>query len=105
MKSKFIASTIWAEDLKEASNFYTNIIGLEKIQENRSDRLLFKLGENQYLFIIKGTPSQPMDPAIDNFPVVAFRVDNIETTFENLTANGIKALNGIESLAELTKEL
>jgi len=96
MTSNFIASTIWAENLKETANFYTDIIGLEIIPENRDDRLLFGLGKNQYLFIIKGKPLPIKESAIENFPVVVFRVDNIEMTFEHLTANGIKTLNGIE---------
>ena len=123
MTLNFIASTIWADDLEQARQFYTNIIGLETIEENRDDRALFKLGHNQYLFIIKGQPSAPTKSAIKNFPVVAFRVEDIDKTFEMLSAHGIKTLNGIESddwsrwvllydpagnlieLAELTKEL
>ena len=97
MTSKFIASTIWAEVLSEASKFYSDVIGLNIISENRDDRLLFKLGEDQYLFIIEGTPSPTKNSAIENFPVVAFRVENIEKTYDDLTARGIKTLHGIES--------
>ncbi|MEE9554732.1 MAG: VOC family protein [candidate division Zixibacteria bacterium] len=89
MKSSLCVVTLWAENVPETVAFYRDIIGLELMPHHGPDRVHLKMGENLYLVILKGKPSPATETTIERFPVVAFRVNDLDEAIAELNSKGV----------------
>ena len=92
MNPKLAVITIHAENVPETAAFYRDIIGLELLKHHSPDRVNLKMGDDLYLVIVKGKPPIPSI----RFPVIAFRVDNLDSAFDELHSKGVDIPDGIE---------
>jgi predicted enzyme related to lactoylglutathione lyase len=78
-----------ANDLKEAKEFYSGILGLPT-KFDFSDRgfLAFKVGDQEPAIILKDTNKYP-----DTKPAIWFAVDNVKDEYLKLKEKGIKFLS------------
>ncbi len=96
MNPKLAVVTIHAENVAKTAAFYRDIIGLELIPHHDPDRMQFKMGDDLYLVILKGKPSPVTDTTIERFPVIAFRVDDLDKAVAELRERGVEIPLGIE---------
>jgi catechol 2,3-dioxygenase-like lactoylglutathione lyase family enzyme len=87
--------TLFVRDQDKALDFYVNKLGFEKRAENRAYGVRFILiglpGQDVGISLWKGTPSPPTDVAMGgNHGSWAFTTDNVEKTFEELKARGVR---------------
>ncbi len=94
MNPRLAVISLWAEDVPRAAHFYKDVIGLHLVSHH-GDRPHFDLG-NAYLVILKGKsqPAQNADP--QRFPVLAFAVDDLEKSIEQLKAHQVDLPWGVE---------
>ena len=93
-------TNVFVDDQEKALNFYTNILGFELKND-------VPLGENRWLTVTSKNnpdgvelllePSEhravgPYKQALveDNIPAASFKVDNLNTEYERLSALGVK---------------
>ena len=93
-------TNVFVDDQEKALNFYTNILGFELKND-------VPLGENRWLTVTSKNnpdgvelllePSEhravgPYKQALveDNIPAASFKVDNLDTEYERLSALGVK---------------
>ena len=94
--SKIHHIAIIGSDYLESKHFYVDLLGFEVIRENyREDRNDYKidlqLGDIELeLFIIHGSPKRPSYPEARGLRHLAFKVDSIEKTIEELNQKGIE---------------
>lgn len=87
---------IIASNYERSKHFYVNILGLEVIrevyrEERDSYKLDLKIGDEQIeLFSFKNPPKRPSYPEACGLRHLAFEVDDIEETVEELKENGIE---------------
>ncbi len=96
MKPKLAVVTIHAENVAETAAFYRDIIGLELMPDHGPDRVHLKMGDHLYLVILKGKPSPAKDTTIKRFPVIAFRVDDLDKAVAELRERGVEIPQGIK---------
>jgi catechol-2,3-dioxygenase len=92
MQPKLAVVAIHTENLPETAAFYQEIIGLELMPRHGHERVHLKMGDHLYLVIIKGKPPT----AAERFPVIAFKVDDLEAAVEELRGKGVEMPDGIE---------
>ena len=97
---KIYITNVFVDDQEKALNFYTNILGFELKND-------VPLGENRWLTVTgKNNPDGVellLEPSIhravgpykqalveDNIPAASFKVDNLDTEYERLSALGVK---------------
>ena len=97
---KIYITNVFVDDQEKALNFYTNILGFELKND-------VPLGENRWLTVTsKNNPDGvelllelsghravgPYKQALveDNIPAASFKVDNLDTEYERLSALGVK---------------
>ena len=93
-------TNVFVDDQEKALNFYTNILGFELKND-------VPLGENRWLTVTsKNNPDGVellLEPSVhravgpykqalveDNIPAASFKVDNLHTEYERLSALGVK---------------
>ncbi len=88
---------IICSDYEVSKRFYTEILGLEIIREVfRKERNSYKLDlalNGNYiieLFSFPNPPSRPSEPEATGLRHLAFEVDNLENSIEELNAKNIK---------------
>lgn len=93
--NKIHHTAIISSDYKRSKNFYVNILGLEVIrevyrEERDSYKLDLKIGDSQIeLFSFPNPPKRPSYPEACGLRHLAFEVDDIEETVEELKKNEI----------------
>ncbi len=93
--NKIHHTAIISSDYKRSKNFYANILGLEVIREvyregRDSYKLDLKIGDSQIeLFSFPNPPKRPSYPEACGLRHLAFEVDDIEETVEELKKNEI----------------
>ena len=97
---KIYITNVFVDDQEKALNFYTNILGFELKND-------VPLGENRWLTVTsKNNPDGvelSLEPIVlravglykqalveDNIPAASFKVDNLDTEYERLSALGVK---------------
>ena len=97
---KIYITNVFVDDQEKALNFYTNILGFELKND-------VPLGENRWLTVTsKNNPDGVellLEPSVhravgpykqalveDNIPAASFKVDNLDTEYERLSALGVK---------------
>ena len=94
MDIKLKVVSLWAEDVPETAHFYKEVIGL-RLMSHHGDRPHFDLG-GQTMVLVKGKPVIRAADSPDQFPVVAFSVDQLENLIERLRIHGVNMPWGIE---------
>lgn len=87
--------SIWGEDIPEMIHFYKDILGLELLPHHHGGQPHFKVNET-YLTIVKGRPQPTEDSVPSRFPLLAFRVGDLDEAVERLKVHGIELPWGIE---------
>ena len=98
MNSRLAVVSLWAEDVAATAHFYRDVIGLKLLMHDRH-RPHFDLG-GAYLVILQGRSRAPLDPVPARFPIVAFAVDDLDATVEQLRAHQVNLPWGIEENAD-----
>ena len=97
---KIYITNVFVDNQEKALNFYTNILGFELKND-------VPLGENRWLTVTsKNNPDGVellLEPSVhravgpykqalveDNIPAASFKVDNLDTEYERLSALGVK---------------
>jgi len=88
MNARIAVIGLWAEDVPAAVHFYRDVLGLHLLPHH-AERPHFDVG-GIYLAILKGrpVPAQNAEPA--RFPLIAFRVDDLDGALARLRAHGIE---------------
>lgn len=94
MDVKLHVVSLWAEDIPKTAHFYRDVIGL-RLMPHHGDRPHFDLG-GIYLVLVKGQPAKRQADSPDNFPVLAFAVEDLESSMEGLRTHGVDLPWGIE---------
>jgi catechol 2,3-dioxygenase-like lactoylglutathione lyase family enzyme len=94
MDIKLKVVSLWAEDIPKTAHFYRDVIGL-RLMPHHGDRPHFDLSD-QYMVLVKGKPATPNADSPDEFPVVAFSVDDFESAIEKLRNHNVDLPWGIE---------
>ncbi len=98
MTPKLAVVSLWAEDVAATTHFYRDVIGLKLLMHDQH-RPHFDLG-GIYLVILHGRPIPPLDPVPARFPIVAFAVDDLDTTVARLRIQHIDLPWGVEEDAD-----
>ncbi len=95
MIEKFEVISLWAEDVPETAHFYKNVLGLKLLPHHHGGRPLFEVGD-AYLAILKGKPHPAEESDPDRFPLLVFRVQDLDAAVERLQAHGAELPWGVE---------
>jgi len=85
---------LWVEDFDSVLHFYENILGL-KLISHHGDVPQLKVGDG-LLVLVKGKLPPAIDAFPEDFPLIAFEVNNLDKIVEILTAEHVDIENGIE---------
>ena len=96
MQPKLAVVTLHAENVAETAAFYHDLIGLELMPHPNPKRAHLKMGIDLYLVILKGKPSRATNTTIERFPVIAFKVDDLDKAVAELQKKGVEIPLGIE---------
>ena len=99
MDVKLKVVSLWAENVFVTAHFYRDVIGL-RLMPHHGDRPHFDLG-GIYLTLVEGQPAKREADSPENFPVLAFVVEDLEAAMGRLRTNGVDFPWGIEE-AETT---
>jgi predicted enzyme related to lactoylglutathione lyase len=93
--------SLWAEDVPTAAHFYRDVIGLQLLSHHshHDGRPHFDLG-GTYLTILKGKPIPAQNAEPSHFPLIAFAVDDLDSTIERLRAHGIELPKDVAESAD-----
>lgn len=94
---------VYVEDLAKSQSFYSNIIGLEEIEEPFKDGLhvWYKLGSSQ-LHLIEGEWKQP---TINKNNHLCFSIEDMESFIENLKAKNVPFENWLGESGKITNRV
>jgi catechol 2,3-dioxygenase-like lactoylglutathione lyase family enzyme len=95
MIEKIAVISLWAENVMECVHFYKDVLGLELLPGHHAGQPHFDVG-GVYLTILKGKPRPAEETVPARFPLIAFRVDNLERAAAVLEAHGIDLPWGVE---------
>lgn len=98
MTTRLAVISLWAADVPQAAHFYRDVIGLRLIPHHAGGRPHFDLG-GAYLTLLAGRPRPAEAAQPENFPVVAFAVDDLEAARARLDAHGVAQPWGVEAEA------
>lgn len=82
IKAARVFSGFSVDDASKAKGFYTNVLGLELIDESMG--LRFKLPEGGEVFVYEKQSHKPA-----TFTILNFVVEDIDATVDELAANGV----------------
>lgn len=91
---KLAVVTLWAEDVKQMSDFYQNVLQLPLLTVDRG-RPHFDFGGG-YLVILPGKPHKVQDSDPSRFPLIAFSVENLPEFVHRLKAHHVELPWGVE---------
>ena len=93
-------TNVFVDDQEKALNFYTNILGFElkndvPIGENRWLTVTSKNNPDGVELLLEPSGHSAVGPykqalVEDNIPAASFKVDNLDTEYERLSALGVK---------------
>jgi len=85
---------LWAEDVSTVTHFYRDVIGL-LLLPHHGGHPHFDL-DGIYLVILKGKPRPPENPEPERFPIMAFSVEDLDSTIQRLEYHDVEMPWGIE---------
>jgi lactoylglutathione lyase len=89
--------TVYVRDLQKSSDFYENVMGLEKIPEPFKDKrhIWFRMGTHQQLHVVGGaTEAQPHEIdvhfafRVDSLPDFTTHLDHMQVKYQNFKGDG-----------------
>ncbi|WP_296621134.1 VOC family protein [Marivirga sp.] len=94
---------VYVEDLAESKSFYSDIIGLEEIEEPFKDGLhvWYKLGSSQ-LHLIEG---EWEEPTLNKNNHLCFSIDDMESSIKNLRTEEIDFENWVGEAGKITQRV
>jgi len=94
---------VYVEDLAESQSFYSNIIGLEEIEEPFKDGLhvWYKLGSSQ-LHLIEG---EWKETSINKNNHLCFSIEDMDSFIENLKAKKVPFENWLGEKGKITQRV
>jgi catechol 2,3-dioxygenase-like lactoylglutathione lyase family enzyme len=92
---KFEVISLWAEDVPKTAHFYKDVLGLKLLPHHHGGRPLFEVGD-AYLAILKGKPHPAEESDPDRFPLLVFRVQDLDAAVERLQAHRAELPWGVE---------
>ena len=99
MIDSFAVISLWAEDVATTVHFYVEVLGLELLPHHQARFPHLKVG-GTFLTILKGKPQPPVNPDPDRFPLVAFRVRDLDLAVARLQDHGVDLPWGVEGQRE-----
>ncbi len=93
MSMRIAVVALWAEDVEAAVRFYRDVIGLRSVKQRRK-RPHFEAGGVQ-IVLLEGRPVAAQNSVPENFPLVAFAVDDLEQALERLHEHGVRLPWGV----------
>lgn len=93
--SRAFVFSLRAADLAASAHFYRDVIGLHLLPHH-GGRLAFELDGGTHLVILQGEPAPREELQGGRFPVIAFEVDDLDATVEQLRAHGVELPWGVE---------
>jgi catechol 2,3-dioxygenase-like lactoylglutathione lyase family enzyme len=87
--------SLQAGDVHTSVHFYRDVIGL-KLLPHHEPHQAFELPNGIYFVIIQGQPKPELMSSEQRFPVLAFAVDDLETTINNLKSHDVALPWGVE---------
>ena len=93
MDAKLNVVSLWAEDIRATAHFYRDILGL-RLMPHHGERPHFDLG-GIYLVLVEGKPMLREEDSPEQFPVVAFLVNDLDKSIEKLRSNHVDLSRGI----------
>jgi catechol 2,3-dioxygenase-like lactoylglutathione lyase family enzyme len=91
--------SLWAEDVLVTTHFYKDVLGLELFPHHHAGQPHFRVG-GTFLTILKGKPLPAQDSETPRFPLLAFRVYDLDVAVERLTAHGVELPWGVEGTGD-----
>lgn len=82
LKNSHVFSGFSVNDIEAARKFYQEVLGLEVEQSERGLNLHF--GSDQHTFVYEKPDHQPA-----TFTILNFQVEDIDSTIDELTSNGV----------------
>ena len=98
MITQFAVITLWAENVPAVAHFYRDALDLPWLHHH-ADRVHFDVG-GVYLAILPGKPSAQEDPRSPRFPVVAFKVKDLDEALRRLQDQKVDTPWGVEENEE-----
>jgi predicted enzyme related to lactoylglutathione lyase len=86
---------VYVEDYKQAYDFYTTVLGLERSVEMGESSCLFRVGENKYGLYLEGgnTPNSISDKS--SRTAFTFKVNDGPGFFSHLKQNGVRTIQDV----------
>ena len=94
MIKKFAAVALWVEDFTSVLHFYQKILGLDLISHH-GDVPQLKVGDG-ILVLVKGKLPPAIDTFPADFPLIAFKVNDLDKMAETLMAENVELKSSIE---------
>jgi catechol-2,3-dioxygenase len=95
MSAKFAVVALWAADVAACAHFYRDVIGLDLLPHH-GGRPHFEV-DGVYLTILKGSPTPAQHAEPERFPLMAFRVDDLDAMVSRLEKHKVEMPWGVES--------
>ncbi len=87
--------SLWAEDVPTTAHFYKDVLGLELLAHHHGGRPHFKVG-GAYLTILNGKPQPALNMQPERFPLIAFRVRDLDRAVARLKDHEVELPWGVE---------
>ncbi len=84
LNQAFVMATLPAEDLGRAVKFYSDVLGLKKVDSPQEGSALFEAGGGSRIFMYQRARTKAEHTA------ATFEVDDLEGTVKSLSAKGVK---------------
>ena len=97
MSAKFAVVSLWAEDVSAAADFYSEVLGLNRLPHH-GERPHFDVN-GVYLTILKGVPTPAGNAEPARFPLFALSVDDLDVMVSRLEKQHVEMPWGIENNA------
>ncbi len=89
--------SLWAPDEEVTAAFYRDVVGL-KLASHHGTSYHFDLG-GPLLAVLRGAPHPATEATPERFPVVAFKVDDLERALDRLRVANVATPWGVEERA------
>jgi uncharacterized glyoxalase superfamily protein PhnB len=96
-------NVLFVADLGRSSDFYANVMGLERVNSEEGADAFFKIGEGSLLLIDAATADDLLSPAdVDHGPsrggrfVMATAVDDVDAAYAELRSRGAQFIRAPE---------
>ena len=93
---KLLVVSLWAKDLVTTAHFYRDVIGFP-LMPHHGAHVTFDIGDGVHLVILQGDSGPDRSVGEARWPVLAFRVADLDECVKRLSEHGVELPWGIES--------